>query len=164
MSLMPTSPRVLVIGLDGATYDVLMPLVSAGVMPNLASLLTRSALVDCQSTVPAITPVAWTSLLTGTAPEAHGILDYRYLDAPTGCLRLNQADRVRVPNLFEVVGKSGDVVSINVPMTYPGPRHVPGLFLGGLDSPSTAAVLAPYPEFSRRLQTSGFSTRRALCR
>ncbi len=122
---MPTSPRVLVIGLDGATYDVLMPLVAAGVMPNLANLLTHSALVDCQSTEPAITPVAWTTVLTGTGPENHGILDYRYLDAQAGCLRLNQANRVRVRNLFDAVGRSGDVVSINVPMTYPGPTNVP---------------------------------------
>ena len=155
MPQMPTSPRVLVIGLDGATYDVLMPLMAAGVMPNLADLLTRSALVDCQSTEPAITPVAWTTVLTGTSPERHGILDYRYLDATTGCLRLNQADRVRVPILFDFVRRSGDVVSINVPMTHPAPRNVPGLVIGGLDSPSTSAVLAPYPEFSRRLRANG---------
>ncbi|MBL9123056.1 MAG: alkaline phosphatase family protein [Planctomycetaceae bacterium] len=155
MTQIPSSPRVLVIGLDGATYDVLMPLAAAGVMPNLATLLTRAALVDCQSTQPAITPVAWTTVLTGAQPEEHGILDYRYLDAESGALRLNQARRVRVPNLFDAVGRSGDVVSINVPMTYPAPSNLGGLIVGGLDSPSTAAVLEPYPEFARRLRASG---------
>lgn len=151
----PSSPRVLVIGLDGATYDVLTPLAQLGVTPNLAALVEHAALVSCRSTLPAITPVAWTTLLTGAEPEDHGILDYRYLDAERGVLRLNQADCVRLPNLFDVVGSSGDVVSINLPMTYPPPSGVPGMIVGGLDSPSTAAVLAPYPEFSRRLGASG---------
>lgn len=155
MSTIPTSPRTLVIGLDGGTYDVLVPLAQLGVMPNLATLLARSALFDCQSTAPAITPVAWTTFLTGALPEEHGILDYRYLDAGSGTLRLNQADCVRTPNLFDVVSPSGDVVSINLPMTYPAAGSVSGLIIGGLDSPSTAAVLAPYPEFARRLRDSG---------
>ena len=153
--VVPSSPRVLVIGLDGATYDVLGPLAQLGVLPNLAALLGRAALVQCRSTQPAITPVAWTTFLTGCEPAEHGILDYRYLDAASGVLRLNQANRVRVPNLFDAVGQSGDVVSINLPMTYPPPRDLPGMIVGGLDSPSTEAVLAPYPEFARRLRGSG---------
>lgn len=153
--MIPTSPRVLIIGLDGATYDVLVPLAEAGVMPHVAALLRRAALANCDSTRPAITPVAWTTLLTGVQPAEHGILDYRYLDAAAGALRLNQADRVRTANLFDAVAGSGDVVSINVPMTYPARPGLPGLILGGLDSPSADATLAPYPEFARRLRASG---------
>src|SRR5687767_13139822 len=97
------SSRVLVIGLDGATYDVLTPLAQMGVMPNLAALMARAALLELNSTEPCITPVAWTSFQTGNDPHEHGILDYRYLDHRERRLRLNQADRIATPTLLEAV-------------------------------------------------------------
>ncbi len=150
------SPRVLVIGLDGATYDVLVPLADQGVLPNIAALLRGSALGVLQSTRPYITPVAWTTFLTGCDPQHHGIFDYRYLDHPRRKVVLNQADRIATPTIFETVADSGrDVVSLNLPMTYPPPPGANTLIVGGLDSPSIEAALAPYPKFSARLRQCG---------
>ncbi len=152
----PHSPRVLVIGLDGATYDVLVPLAEAGVMPNLATLLRESALHELRSTEPYTTPVAWTSFLTGCDVASHGIWDYRYLDHARGELRLNHAGRIACPTLFhEVAAGGGQVVSLSLPMTYPAPAGVPGIVVGGLDSPSGEATLRPYPHFAERLRAMG---------
>jgi len=148
--------RVLAIGLDGATFDVLGPLAADGTMPNLATLMRESALLQLNSVEPTITPTAWTTFQTGCDPEGHGVLDYRYLDHRAGQVRLNHAGRVRPATLFEQITESGgEVVSLNLPMTYPVNPHVRGLVVGGLDSPSPEAVLAPYPEFARRLRASG---------
>ena len=76
----PSVPRVLVVGLDGATYELLVPWAESGLMPNLARLMARSSLSVVNSTQPCITPVAWTTFQTGCDPAEHGILDYRYLD------------------------------------------------------------------------------------
>lgn len=152
----PSNPAVLVIGLDGATFDVLVPLADRGVMPNLAHLMRRSAMSVLNSTCPTLTPVAWTSFLTGAGPETHGIFDFRYLDHNDGTLRLNHAGRVSCRTLLDEVSRAaGDVVSLNLPMTYPAGSHLRGMVVGGLDSPSRDAVLAPYPEFARRLEARG---------
>ena len=153
---MTPSSRVLVIGLDGATYDMLTPLAERGVLPNLARFMQSAALAECRSTAPCITPAAWTTFQTGCDVADHGILDYRYLDHARGQLALNNATRIARPTLLDAVAESGgEVVSLNMPMTYPAPRGVPGIVVGGLDSPSIEAALAPYPQFAKRLQQSG---------
>lgn len=155
----PTSlaaPRVLVIGLDGATYDLLTPWAHSGRMPNLAKLMQTSALSVVNSTKPYITPVAWTTFQTGCDPAEHGILDYRYLDHRRRRLLLNHAGRIPCPTLFETVSAGGgEVVSLNLPMTYPAWATTRGIVVGGLDSPSIEAALAPYPEFAARLKATG---------
>lgn len=150
------SARLLVIGLDGATYDLLVPWAESGRMPNLARLIDSSARAVVNSTKPYITPVAWTTFQTGCDPHEHGILDYRYLDHRHRRVLLNHAGRIARPTLFDAVCTSGgEVVSLNLPMTFPAPSSVRGIVVGGLDSPSIDAALAPYPEFARCLQATG---------
>src|SRR5262245_8057341 len=152
----PSSPRVLVIGLDGATYDILVPLAEAGVTPNLAELLRDAALYQLRSTEPYTTPVAWTSFLTGCDVATHGVLDYRFLDHERRELLLNHSGRIACPTLFhEVAAAGGQVVSLSLPMTFPAPAGVPGIVVGGLDSPSGAAAMRPYPQFAERLRRAG---------
>lgn len=152
----PPISRVLVIGLDGATYDLLTPWARSGRMPNLAKLMQNSALAIVNSTKPYITPVAWTTFQTGCDPADHGILDYRYLDHRRRRLLLNHAGRISRPTLLEAVSAGGgEVVSLNLPMTYPAWATTRGIVVGGLDSPSIEAALEPYPEFAARLKAAG---------
>ena len=152
----PTVSRVLVIGLDGATFDLLTPWAASGRMPNLARLMQTAARSTLNSTRPYITPVAWTTFQTGCDPQEHGILDYRYLDHRRRRLLLNHAGRIGRPTLFDSVSSAGgQVVSLNLPMTYPAPASVAGIVVGGLDSPSIDAALAPHPKFAARLRTTG---------
>jgi predicted AlkP superfamily phosphohydrolase/phosphomutase len=147
---------VLVIGLDGATYDLLTPWARSGRMPNLARLMQNSARAVVNSTRPYITPVAWTTFQTGCDPADHGILDYRYLDHRRRRLLLNHAGRISRPTLLEAVSAGGgEVVSLNLPMTYPAWATTRGIVVGGLDSPSIEAALEPYPEFAARLKATG---------
>ena len=67
------SRRTLLLGLDGATFDVLDPLMADGVMPSLQKLTASGVRASLRSTVPALTPPAWTTLVTGRSPGAHGI-------------------------------------------------------------------------------------------
>lgn len=144
--------RVLVVGLDGATFDVLRPLAQSGLLRNLDWLLRRSAQVEMRAPLPAITPVAWSTFLTGCDPQEHGIWDFRYFDHARGRVQMNHAGRLGRGTLFDVVSATGgQVVSLNLPMTYPPSPQVPGIIIGGIDSLSIEAVLAPYPEFQRRL-------------
>ena len=66
-------PRVLLVGLDGADWRILRPLLDRGEMPHLASLIERGASGPLRSIEPLISPPIWTSIATGVKPERHGI-------------------------------------------------------------------------------------------
>jgi len=68
--------KVLMIGLDGATFTLLDPMMQSGVMPHLRSVLRQGVRADLMSTRNPLTPPAWTSMITGRSPEAHGIYDF----------------------------------------------------------------------------------------
>lgn len=70
------SDNVLMIGLDGATFTLLDPLIEQGVMPFLGSVLNNAVRADLISTRHPLTPPAWTSMITGRSPTAHGIYDF----------------------------------------------------------------------------------------
>ena len=68
--------NVLMIGLDGATFTLLDPMMRSGVMPYLRSVVERGVRAELMSTRHPLTPPAWTSMITGRSPEAHGIYDF----------------------------------------------------------------------------------------
>jgi predicted AlkP superfamily phosphohydrolase/phosphomutase len=153
--------RILFIGLDGATKTVLAPMFDRGIMPSLQALWQRSAQGSLFSTLPMVTPVAWTSFLTGCEPDRHGIHEFFRLDADRRGFRINTAADIKVPTLWQILGATGrKVVSINLPMTYPAPVF-PGLVIGGNDAPDHQQAIACCPSFASRLTAlaPGFTTR-----
>ena len=151
--LMPaTASRVLFLGLDGGTMTAFGPWFDRGLMPNLASFWKRSAHGSLRSSEPMVTPVAWTSFLTGCTPTEHGIHEFYYVDSLDRTIRANHAGRVLVPNLWQVLSAEGrELVSLNLPMTYPPPR-VKGIVVAGSDSPGIEWAFAQCPEFRAEIR------------
>jgi predicted AlkP superfamily phosphohydrolase/phosphomutase len=147
-----TFERLLILGLDGATWTVLDPMRQRGLMPNLDALLGRSAHGTLRSIVPPVTSAAWTSMMTGCGPARHGVFDHRYYDTAAGQMKVNHSGRVRVPTFWHIISQAGrPVVSLNVPATYP-PLKVRGVVVSGMDAPHLDAALSGAPEFARRLR------------
>ncbi len=71
-----TGLRVLLIGIDGADWNVLDPLIQAGRLPNLARLAREGVRGRLRSITPMLSPVIWTSVATGVLPGRHGIIDF----------------------------------------------------------------------------------------
>jgi predicted AlkP superfamily phosphohydrolase/phosphomutase len=156
-----TAPRLVILGLDGATWTVLDPLRRLGLMPNLDALLGRSAHGTLRSVVPPVTTAAWTSFMTGCGPARHGVFDHRYFDTASGQMKVNHSARVRVPTFWHLLSDAGrSVVSLNLPATYP-PLNVRGVVVSGMDAPHLDAALSGAPEFARRLRAEvpGYSLR-----
>ncbi len=144
-----TATRLLILGLDGATWTVLDPMRRLGLMPNLDALLARSAHGTLRSIVPPVTTAAWTSMMTGCGPARHGIFDHRYLDPSTGRMKVNHSERIRLPTFWHLLSDAGrSVVSLNVPATFP-PLAVRGVCVSGMDAPHLDAALGGAPEFAR---------------
>lgn len=134
----PTFERLLIVGLDGVTWDVLRPLMDAGRLPRLRTLVEQGASGVLQSTVPPITPAAWTTFLTGKNPGRHGIIDFERYDPLTNKLAFNSTFNVdHVRTLWRILGDKGlRVGSVNVPLTYPA-RAVNGFMVSGFETPGT---------------------------
>lgn len=80
----PTGVRLLMVGLDGADWQIAGPLIEAGRMPHLARLKERGAWGDLRSATPTLSPLLWTSIATGKTPGEHGIIDFLVRDPRTG--------------------------------------------------------------------------------
>ncbi|MCH7721016.1 MAG: alkaline phosphatase family protein, partial [Planctomycetes bacterium] len=80
----PIAERILIIGLDGATFDALDPLLDEGRMPRLKQAIESGVSGRLRSTIPPMTPAAWTTFLTGRQPGAHGIIDFESYDVDPG--------------------------------------------------------------------------------
>ncbi len=71
-----TSAPVLLVGMDGFEWDVLLPLLREGKMPVTASLMRRGTFGLLRTFQPTLSPVVWTSIATGKSPARHGITDF----------------------------------------------------------------------------------------
>ena len=134
-------PKVLVVGLDGATFDLIRPWAAAGKLPTLARLMDEGTWGDLASTVPPVTSPAWPTFSTGKNPGKHGIFDY--IRPRQGKFDLINAAAIDSPLLWEILSDKGKRVGVmNVPVTYP-PRPVNGFTIGGLLSPSKTDFTYP---------------------
>jgi predicted AlkP superfamily phosphohydrolase/phosphomutase len=148
-----TVDRLVVLGLDGATWNVLDPMRQRGLMPNLDTFLARAASGTLRSIVPPVTTAAWTTMMTGCGPARHGVFDHRYYDAAEGRMKVNHSGRIRVPTVWHLVSATGrSVVSLNVPGLYP-PLKLRGIVVSGMDAPHLEAALSAAPEFGARLES-----------
>ena len=69
----PCDTRILLIGIDGATWDIMGPLMEKGDLPNLSSLKERGVHASLETIRPTITPIIWTTVVTGRKGREHGI-------------------------------------------------------------------------------------------
>src|SRR5882672_6550113 len=84
---MKKNPKVVIIGLDAATWTLIRPWMAEGGMPNLAKLIKEGVSGTLQSILPPITPPAWTSFMTGKNPGKHGV--FHFIEARPGTYELS---------------------------------------------------------------------------
>jgi predicted AlkP superfamily phosphohydrolase/phosphomutase len=148
--------QLLVIGLDGATFDLLDPLFARGLLPNLARLRRRGVWGRLASTTPPVSVPAWPSFATGRNPGKTGMYDF--LVRKPGTYNLSPAPPLRVRPFWESFGRHGLRVGVvNVPGTYP-PRPVNGFIVTGMMTPSTDVQFTHPPELAAKLHelTGGY--------
>ena len=138
--------KALVLGLDGATWRLLNPLLEAGEMPNLKALIDAGVSGTLRSSIPPLTAPAWTNFQTGANAGKHSIFDFRMFDRATRRLWLASSRDVKLPTLWQILSAAGRrVIAVNVPMTYP-PQPVNGIVIGGMLAQEENRTLVYPPE------------------
>lgn len=138
--------RVFVIGLDGATFDLLQPWLDAGELPNLKGLMDAGVHGELRSIHPILSPVAWTSAATGVNPGKHGIFDFERPDPdrPGESILYTSRERKATP-VWGLLSDAGFRVAVlNVPMTWP-PDPVNGVMVSGFPFPNATDIQYTYP-------------------
>ncbi|MGQ9569928.1 MAG: alkaline phosphatase family protein [Thermodesulfovibrionales bacterium] len=143
--------KVFILGLDGATFDLIYPFIEEGVLPNLASIIKEGVRAKLNSTILSHSPPAWTSFATGKNPGKHGILGFTRMASNSYSLELIYGSHNRAKTMWEVLSeRGGKVIVMNIPMTYP-PKKVNGLLISGLDAPSTSSQFTYPPELREEI-------------
>jgi len=133
--------KVLLIGLDGASFNILMPWIRKGFLPMLKRLIEKGVYSILKSTIPPDSPPAWTSIFTGKNPGKHGV--YGFLDFTPQLDEKSKKYVFRVVNsrcrrslaIWNILSKEGRrVIVINAPLTYP-PEPVNGVMISGFLTP-----------------------------
>ena len=153
---MTTIDRVFLLGLDGATFDLLGPWMDAGHLPNLSRLRQEGTWGELQSTRPPSTAPAWTACITGVNPGQHGIFDFREPPLLDPDRPLVSSRSIHAPTLWDILSHHGrDVGVLNVPITYP-PVPVNGVLVGGMMTPGPDSDYTYPPELRHELNARGY--------
>jgi predicted AlkP superfamily phosphohydrolase/phosphomutase len=146
--------RLLIVGWDGADWDVLDPLMRDGYMPTLRSMTQEGLRGDLASTIPSHSWAAWSSFLTGVNPGRHGVYDFVEVDPKDPRRRIPiSSHSIKASTFFEHLSAAGHEVRIgNVPVTFP-PFPVRGRLISGVAIPPGAGFVYP-SEWSDALKRS----------
>ena len=144
-------PAVMILGLDGATFKVIDPLIAAGELPGLASIMSGGHRSVLRSTIPPLTPAAWSTMTTGTNPGKHGIFGFLRANIAERQVRIVTSDDVGIPSVWEVLSAEDIRVGcFSFPWTYP-PKPVNGFMIAGLNSPKFDERMFYPPELHDKL-------------
>jgi predicted AlkP superfamily phosphohydrolase/phosphomutase len=142
--------RVLIVGWDGADWEILDPLLEAGELPALQGLRERGRRGVSRSCLPSHSWAAWPTFLTGRDPGGHGVFDI--LEYRPGAARRMPVSwkSILAPTWPERVSDAGKTtLLLNVPLTYP-PPEIQGTVIAGGVLPVRTAFSHP-PDAGPRL-------------
>lgn len=140
------------IGIDGATFRLMRPLMQQGYMPFLSEVEQRGALGTLETIYPPVTAPAWSSFMTGKNPGKHGV--YEFLHRKRGTLEQIpvNAGMLGSETLWEMMSKAGKkMVVVSVPLCYP-PFPVNGTLMSDFLAPKGARDLSYPPELLQEVE------------
>ncbi|MFQ6119999.1 MAG: alkaline phosphatase family protein [Methanosarcinales archaeon] len=112
--------KVLVIGLDGATWDLIRPWAENGILPNLNFLRKNGVYGNLTSTIPPVTVPAWISFVTGKNPGKIGCYDFLTPRKSLNNLRPITSKDIHGKTFYEILDENGKkCIILNLPGTYP---------------------------------------------
>ncbi len=130
--------KILILSLDGATWNVLEPFIQEGILPYLSDFRDSGVYGPFKTTTPPLTAPAWASFMTGKNPGKTGVYDFlqfnrlskTYIPSPVN------SSYIRGMNIFEILSRKGyKIGAFNIPLTYP-PFEVNGFLVSGMLTPS----------------------------
>jgi len=108
----PAPTKLLIVGLDGADWEIIDPLVEQGRLPNLGKLIRDGVRARLLTISPMLSPVVWTTVATGVEPVRHGILDFLVPDPGGGRGEPVTSAQRRTPTVWQILSRAGVRVGV----------------------------------------------------
>jgi predicted AlkP superfamily phosphohydrolase/phosphomutase len=121
--------RIVIIGLDGVPFRLIEDFSKDGTMPNVGKVIREGVFRRMSSSIPEVSSVAWSSILTGKNPACHGIFGFTDLARNTYRLSFPNFNNLKTPCFWDEDAAARHIV-INVPSTYPA-RTLNGVLISG---------------------------------
>lgn len=136
--------NLIIIGLDGCTWDILIPMVKNGYMPSLKKLVDQGVYGQLKSTIPPVTGGAWLSLATGKTPGKTGKIDFlNKKDNENFLLPIHSKDFKSLQPFWKYIEEEGLKIGIfNYPLLFP-PYEINGFMVSGIGCSSKEIVSFP---------------------
>ena len=128
---MTRNGKTVIIGLDGVPFGMIENLADNGIMPNTAELISEGIFKKMLSSIPEVSSVAWSSMITGKNPAEHDIYGFTDLLPNSYQMTFPNYNDLKAPPFWEKM--EGKSVIINVPSTYPV-REMNGVHISGFVS------------------------------
>ena len=114
---------VIFVGLDGADWQLIDRYTASGAMPNLARLVAEGAGGALETIHPPLSPIVWTTMMTGVSPVEHRILDFTRFSPADGQKEPITSDERRAPAIWNMAGYAGRTsATFGLWATYPAER------------------------------------------
>ncbi len=174
--------RMIIMGLDGLDPKIVDRLISEGKLPNFARLKESGTYSRLKTTCPAISPVAWSSFMTGANPGRHNIFDFLARDKKTYLPDLSSAHigkarrtlslgKYSIPlskpeirllrkskSFWSVLGEHGIFSTVlRVPITFP-PEKFNGVMLSAMCVPDLRGTQGSFTHYTTRERTEDIYT------
>ena len=138
-------PRLVVLGWDAATWDLLSPWVAEGKLPNLARLMESGSYGPIRSTSLPVSPAAWSTIITGQNPAKHGVFDWFARQADSYDVEYVHTGQIKARPVWEYFNEAGVRIGVfNLPMLYPA-VPLDGFMLSGLAAPDASSSGFAHP-------------------
>ena len=112
--------KCIVIGLDGATFDLINPLIKAGKLPAIKKMMEEGSHGVLESTIPPLTGPAWVSFATGKNPGKHGCYDFELPRDSLDEIETISSKDINSQTFYELLDREGKkCILINLPCSYP---------------------------------------------
>lgn len=122
--------KTIVVGLDGAHFELLEPWMEEGELPNIKRAIEGGVTADMESVLPPVTSPNWKSYATGKNPGKLGIFWWENVDMAGQRVYYPDERKATHTEFWELIGDRSSAGVINVPMTYP-PRDVEPFIVSG---------------------------------
>ncbi|MFQ5427448.1 MAG: alkaline phosphatase family protein [Thermodesulfobacteriota bacterium] len=149
--------KVMIIGLDGASFTVLRPWMDEGLLPNLKRLADDGVTGELQSTIPPVTGPAWTTFMTGKLPGKHGVYDFVRPDPGGEGMKIVSYDTIASETVFSLLTRHDKkICAVNLPLTYPVP-DVNGYMISGMLTPKSVDDFMKPESLAAELRDKGIN-------
>lgn len=134
-----SASKLFILGIDGATFDIINPLLGGGELPHMQRVIERGVHGILRSTIPSLSAPAWVAFMTGKNPGHYGSYHFRKINVDTYDniynLDLINSSAFSGDTVFDYLGRMGYRVGMTtIPVTYP-PWELNGFMISGYPCP-----------------------------